>query len=234
MACINATDADLILAWPGVVLRTGERWLVVVDADLAQTGAYTVEIQGLPFAYSATVPPDDATAIRGGLKTALSGQLFAAVMASGEAGLVLREIVPPAPQVPPGLDVDVTGPAADTIEATLVSGGDGNAAARAYWLDAVLCSLPACCAVTCPADYTRMHAALAAHWIYLTMPANVGSTGSGANDFQSMRLGPASLSRGASAWGAGGAATDADLAQTVPGRYFLSLRRKYVFPVMCA
>ena len=79
-----------------------------------------------------------------------------------------------------------------------------------------------------------MHAALAAHWIYLTMPGNIGTTGSGANDFNSMRLGPAALTKGASVWGQAGAASDADLARTVPGQYFLSLRRKYVFPVLCA
>lgn len=236
MTCTAATDTDLTTWWPGVVIRTGERWLIVVDAGNVASGAYTINVSGLPFSYTATVPPDDATDIRNALQASLGAQMFAAVMSSGIAGIVLQEIPPTPPTQPAGLGVTVSGPAVDTIDATLVSGGDTNSAARAYWLDAVLCSLPACCVFPagCEADYTRMHAALAAHWIYSTMPQNIGATGAGANDFESMRLGPASLTRGQSAWGQAGAAADADLARTVPGRYFLSLRRKYILPVMCA
>lgn len=233
--CTPADDAFLIAAWPGVVVRAGERWLVTVDNALAQTGTYTVNMGGLPFEYAATVPPDTTTTIRSGLLAALGGQVLAAVSPQGLYGVLLQEVVPPPPAHPSGLSVTVSGPAVDTISATLISGGDTNAEARAEWLDAVLCSLPACCVFArCPADYTRMHAALAAHWIYSTMPQNVGSSGAGANDFESMTLGPASLKKGQSVEAALGQATDAELARTVPGRFFLFLRRKYLFPVVCA
>ena len=233
MACTFADDAYLILAWPGVVLRTGERWLVGVDQALAQTGTYTVTMQALPYQYVATVPPDDAQAVRDGLLVPLGLQVAAAASPQGLTGILLHEVVQPG-VVPAGLGVTVTGPAVDTIAATLISGGDGNAAVRAYWLEAVKCGMPACCAFTCQSDFTVAHAALAAHWIYSTMPQNVGSTGGGANDFERMRLGPAELSRGASAWGQSGAAADADLARTVPGRAFLAIRRRYIMPIMCA
>ena len=109
-ACVPADDTYLTTVWPGVVVRTGERWLVTVDAGNVTSGAYTVSIQGLPFTYTAEVPPDDATAIRGGLQTALGGQLFAAVMASGTAGLVLQEVVPAPPAQPGGLVLAGGGP----------------------------------------------------------------------------------------------------------------------------
>ncbi len=57
-------------------------------------------------------------------------------------------------------------------------------------------------------------------------------TGAGANDFESMRLGPASLTRGVSAWAAASPA-DADLAKTGAGQLFLSLRARYVMPFFC-
>lgn len=233
--CTPADDAYLVTAWPGVVARTGERWLVTVAEALAQTGTYSVTMTGLPFAFAATVPPDDATTIRNGLLSALGGQALAAVSPQGSTGILLQEVVPPPPATPTGLAVTVSGPAADTIAATLISGGDSNAAQRAYWLESVLCMLPPCAVFCrCPGDYTRMHAALAAHYLYTTAPSNVGSSGSGANDFERMRLGPAELSRGTGAWGQAGAAADADLARTVPGRFFLALRRKYIFPIVCA
>jgi hypothetical protein len=233
VTCTFADDAFLVARFPGVVLRTGEVWLVAVDEALAQSGAYTVTMQGLPYAYAATVPPDDGQAIRDGLLPPLSLQLAAAVAPQGLTGIVLREVVQPG-VVPTGLAVTVTGPAADTIEATLVSGGDGNAAERTYWLEAVKCGLPPCCAVRCAADFTLMHAALAAHYIFTTMPQNIGSTGAGANAFERMSLGPAALSKGVVAWGQGGNSADADLAQTAPGRVFLAIRRRYIFPIMCA
>jgi hypothetical protein len=232
VTCTFADDAFLVARFPGVVLRTGEVWLVVVDTVNAQTGAYSVTMQGLPYAYTATVPPDDAEAIRDGLMTPLSLQLQAAAALQGATGITLREVVQPG-VIPTGLALTVTGPAADTIEATLVSGGDGNATERVYWLEAVKCGLPPCCYVTCAADYTLMHAALAAHYLYTTMPQNIGSTGAGANAFESMRLGPASLSKGVVAWGQGGNSADADLAQTAPGRIFLAIRRRYIMPILC-
>lgn len=235
MTCTPADDAFLTTAWPGVVTRSGERWLVVVDSQNVQTGVYTVSMAGLPFQYAATVPPDSAATVQQQLLAQFGLQVFAASSPQGLTGILLQEVPPPPPSQPSGLSVTVTGPAADTISATLVSGGDANLATRLYWLDAVLCSLPPCCLFTsCPGDYTRMHAALAAHWIYSTKPQNVGSTGAGANDFERMRLGPAELSKGANAWGAGGNTSDGDLARTVPGQYFLSLRRKYIFPIVCA
>lgn len=235
MTCVPADDAYLIATWPGVVVRTGERWLVAVDPGLVATGVYTVTMGGLPYQYAANVPPDTGQSVVGGLLVPLSLQVQAAASPQGLYGILLQEVPPPPPAQPAGLAVTVSGPAPDTISATLLSGGDGNATTRAYWLDAVLCSLPPCCVFgSCPEDYKRMHAALAAHWIYSTMPQNVGSTGSGANDFERMRLGPAELSRGLNAWGAGGNSADGDLARTVPGQYFLSLRAKYIVPIMCA
>lgn len=233
MTCPLADDAYLIAAWPGVVVRTGERWLVAVDPALAATGVYTVTMAGLPYQYATTVPPDDAQSIRAGLLSPLSLQVQAAASPQGLYGVLLQEVPPPPPAQSAGLAVSVSGPAPDSITATLISGGDGNATQRALWLDAVLCGLPPCCAVRCPGDWTRMHAALAAHWIYSTMPQNVGSTGGGANDFERMRLGPAELSRGVSVWGANDAAADADLARTVPGQFFLAQRARYIFPFMC-
>jgi hypothetical protein len=234
VTCTPADDAFLVEMWPGVVVRTGERWLIAIDPQLAQTGVYTVTMGGLPYQYPATVPPDSGPTIVAGLLTTLSLQVQAAASPQGLYGILLQEVPPPPPAQPAGLAVTVDGPAPDAITATLVSGGDGNAAARAFWLDAVLCSLPPCCVFgACQGDYTRMHAALAAHWIYSTMPQNVGSTGGGANDFERMRLGPAELSRGLSAWGANGNSADGDLAKTIPGQYFLALRAKYIFPFVC-
>jgi hypothetical protein len=231
VACTYADDTYLTTVWPGVVVRTGERWLVVVDA--AQAGTYTVTMGGLPFEVEAT--GDDTTAtIRASLVASLGGQVLAAVSPQGLTGLLLQEMPPAPPALPSGLAVVATGPADGTITATLVSGGDTNATARTYWLEQVKCSLPPCCVVTCVADYTAMHAALAAHWLYSTAPANIGQAGGGANDFERMQLGPASLSRGKSVFAASGKALDDALARTVPGQYFLSLRAKYIFPFLCA
>src|SRR5574338_126418 len=228
--CVYADDDYLVEAWPGVVVRTGERWLVTVLA--VADGVYTVEVAGLPFQFVATDPPDTTTTIRQGLLSTLGAQVLATASPQGLAGILLQEIVPPPPNLPTGLAVTATGPAADTIEATLISGGDTNSARRAYWLEQVKCSLPPCCLFTCPGDFTAMHAALAAHWLYLTAPQNISSTGGGANDFESMRLGPAALTRGKSAYATSGKALDDALARTVPGQYFLALRAKYIFPIV--
>ena len=229
--CPYADDAYLVQHWPGVVARTGEVWLVSVAS--AVTGLYSVTMQGLPYEYLATAPPDDPPAVRNGLLVPLGLQVVAAAAPQGLAGLVLREVVQPG-QVPAGLAVSVAGPAPDVVAAALVSGGDANAALRLHWLEAVKCSLPACgpCGVTCAADFTMMHAALAAHWLFVTAPGNVGSTGAGANNFDSMRLGPASLTKGGkSKWGKG---ADAALGELTPGELYLMLRAKYLLPVMCA
>ncbi len=202
MTCTYADDAYLIAAFPGVVVRTPEMWLVTVLA--AQVGAYTVTLAGAPFAYAA-VAEDDESDIADGLIGLLGGQMLATVSLVGASALSLGVLGPAA------LDVTATGPAVDTIEATLVSGGDSNATARAFWLERAKCGLPPCCVVTCAADYTLMHAALAAHLLF-TM-GNLGASGSAANDFESMRLGPAALTRGVSAWAAASPA-DGDLAKT--------------------
>lgn len=230
-SCIYADDTYLTTVWPGVVVRAGERWLVVVA--VAQVGTYTVTMGGLPFSYEATGDDTPAT-IRAGLLAILGAQVFAAVSPQGQTGLLLQEIPPAPPASPTGLGVTVAGPGEGDITATLVSGGDTNSAARAYWLEQVKCSLPACCVVLCAADYTAMHAALAAYWLYTTTPRNIGQAGGGANDFETMRLGPGTLSRGKGVYATSGKALDDALARTVPGAYFLSLRAKYIFPVVCA
>lgn len=233
--CTPADDVYLTTAWPGTVTRAGERWLVVVSNANAATGVYTVNLGGLPFQVVAEVPPGTGATIRNGLLVQLGAQVLSTASPQGLTGLLLQELVPPPPALPTGLVVTVSGPADDTITATLISGGDTNADQRAQWLEAVLCSLPGCNAVCyCGDDYRRMHAALAAHWLYTTKPQNIGGAGGGANDFERMRLGPGELSRGKSAYAAAGSTTDDALARTVPGQYFLSLRRKYIFPFMCA
>lgn len=47
--CVPADDAFLVLYWPGVVVRLPERWLVAVNGPAAQSGAYGVTMQGLPY-----------------------------------------------------------------------------------------------------------------------------------------------------------------------------------------
>jgi hypothetical protein len=220
MACIPADDAFLIAAFPGVVQRQRERWVVtVLDAAV---GEYSVTINTAQFPVDSLLA-DTVTTIRNALAFQLSAQSVAAISSIGVASIQIDEIKPG------GLNLTVEGPAVDTIEATLVSGGDTNSAMRALWLAQALCSLPPCCVITCAADYTMMHAALAAHWIY-TM-GNIGGTGSGANDFDSMKLGPASLTRGKTAWS--GNPADGDFSKTIPGQLYLFLRSKYVFPFTC-
>lgn len=231
--CVPADDAFLVLYWPGVVVRLPERWLVAVNGPAAQTGAYGVTMQGLPYEYAATVPPDTAGVIRDGLLAQLGGQFAAAASPQGLTSLLLAEVSQPG-VVPPGLAVTVSGPADGTISATLLpGGGDQNAALRAAWLDATLCCLPPCCAFgSCVGDYTRMHAALTAALLYQNAPGNLSSSGAAVNDFARMRLGPAELSRGGGALYKSGT-IDGILAQTVPGQYFLRLRARYVMPIIC-
>jgi hypothetical protein len=220
MACEFADDAYLIAAFPSVIVLTPERWLVVVVT--AQAGAYDVTLGGASFPY-AWLAGDTATDVRDGLQVALGGQPLAAVGLLGVNGLVLDEVAPG------GLTVTATGPAEGSITATLQPGtGDSNATSRAFWLTRAKCGLPPCCRVTCAADFTLMHAALAAHLILTG--AGTGGTGQFAGNFQSMSLGPASLTLGASAWKS---PADSVLATTEPGRLFLMLRARYVFPIAC-
>lgn len=221
-ACVYADDAYLTGPgrFPGVVVRAPETWVVTVLA--AQVGAYTVTLGGANYPYPAIIGQDTGD-IADGLLGVLGASLLVAVSPTGAASVVVQAVSSVA------LDLTVTGPAVDTIEAELISGGDTNEDARLFWLEQAKCSLPPCSRVTCCDDYTLMHAALAAHWI-LTL-GNVGGTGTGANDFDSMRLGPASLTRGKSAWSANPA--DGDLAKTAAGQLFLFLRSKYVFGFAC-
>mgnify|MGYP003654407934 CR=1 FL=1 len=220
MACTFADDAYLVAAFPPVVVRTAERWLVVVVAALA--GAYTVVLGGADFPFAAGAADTTAT-IRNGLQAALGGQPLAAVGVLGANGLVLDEVNPG------GLTVTATGPGEGSITATLAPGtGDSNAASRAFWLERAKCGLPPCACVTCAADFTLMHAALAAHMVLTA--AGTGSTGQFAGNFASMSLGPASLTQGASAWKA---PADSVIATTEPGRLFLMLRARYIFPFAC-
>ncbi len=221
MACTFADDAYLIAAFPFVVARTPERWIVVVVT--AEVGGYNVTLGGASFPFVA-VGADDATAIRDGLQVGLGGQPLAAIASMGVNGLVIMELQPS------GLAVTATGPMAGDITATLQPGtGDSNATSRAFWLERAKCGLPPCCVVTCPADFTLMHAALAAHMVLST--GNTGGTGQFAGNFSSMHLGPASLTAGASAWKS---PADSVLATTEPGRMYLMLRARYVFPFACA
>lgn len=221
MACTFADDAYLIAAFPFVVARTPERWIVVVA--IAETGAYNVTLGGASFPFVA-VNADDATTVRDGLQVSLGGQPLAAIASLGTNGIVISELQPS------GLAVTATGPTLGDITATLQPGtGDSNATARAFWLERAKCGLPPCCVVTCDSDFTLMHAALAAHLILST--GNTGGTGQFAGNFSRMDLGPASLTAGPSAWKS---PADSVLATTEPGRMYLMLRARYVFPFACA
>lgn len=219
-ACEFADDAYLLTAFPAAAVLTPEVWMVTVVT--ATVGEYAVVILGASFPYVAAAD-DDATDVQQGLAAAMAGQMLAAVSSVGANSLMVSA------QNGTPLDLEVSGPGEGDITATLVSGGDSNAAARAFWLERAKCGLPPCCAVTCAEDYTLMHAALAAH--YLMYYGTTGAAGGSAQDFQRMRLGPAELSKGASAWAAGSPA-DGDLAKTAPGQLYLSIRAKYVMSAM--
>lgn len=220
-ACVYADVAFVLSAFPGAAVVGPEVWAVNVLA--AQTGEYVVAVQGGEYPFVAdggsTVPD-----VADGLLVALSGQMLAAVSPNGANGLVVQSLGLP-------LALTAEGPAEGTIEASLIGGGVSNTAAIEFWLEYTKCSLPPCCKVTCKADYTLMHAALAAHWLmYLAGLSGSGGGGS-VGDWERMRLGPAELSRGKSAWSTNPA--DSVLAKTGPGQLFLTLRAKYVFPAMC-
>lgn len=220
MTCTHADDAYLIAAFPGVVVRAPEKWLI--NTVSALPGPYTVTMQGVPFVYQAGA--EDSTGdIRDGLVSLFGGQMLAAVSPVGLSAFTLDVLTPTA------ATITATGPANGSITAALIGGGDTNAASRAFWLSRAECGLPPCCMVTCAEDYTLMHAALAAHLLFTF--GNLGGTGTGANDFDSMALGPASLRRGANSWQTSPA--DGDFAKTAPGQLYLSLRARYVFPFFC-
>jgi len=221
MACTFADDAYLIAAFPFVVARTPERWLVVVVS--AAAGAYDVTLGGASFPFVAA-NADNATDIRDGLQVSLGGQPLAAIASMGVNGLAIMELQPS------GLAVTASGPGEGSITAALQPGtGDSNATARAFWLERAKCGLPPCCVVTCAEDFTLMHAALAAHMVLSA--GNTGGTGQFAGNFTRMDLGPASLTAGNSAWKS---PADSVLATTEPGRMYLMLRARYVFPFACA
>lgn len=222
MGCEPATDEFLISLFPQLVVTAPEKWLVTVVS--AQVGTYQVNMGATEFPVDAELA-DTISTIRDKLQFALGGQLQAAVSPVGVSSLYLDELGIE------GLDITVAGPVDGSITAQLISGGDSNEAFRLLWLANTLCFLPPCCVFACcPSDYTLMHAAIAAHYLF-TM-GNLSSTGSAANDFQSMRLGPASLSKGANAW-AGQFPSDGDLAKTAPGQLYLAIRSKYVFGILC-
>jgi len=227
--CVFADDAYLIAAFPGVVVLAPETWLVTVLA--AQAGTYKVLLGAAQYPVEAADAPvypqveAEVGAIADGLVGALGASLLAAVAPTGDDALLVQQVNLANP-----LALTVEGPADDTISAALVSGGDTNAASRAFWLERAKCGLPPCCAFgCCTGDFTLMHAALAAHWLFVF--GNLTGTGGSANNFQSMTLGPASLNKGQSAWSANPA--DADLAQTAPGQLYLQLRARYVLPIFC-
>lgn len=222
MDCTFADDDYLVAAFPGVVKTTPERWAVLVDE--AQPGPYSVTLQGVAYPYEAQ-QADDVTDVRNGLLSSMAALMSVALSPTGPATLLLGA----ATNDP--LGINVAGPDAGTISATLISGGDGNAAGRAFWLAKVKCWLPSCCLITCADDYTLMHAALAAHYIDLFAGGqNSGTASMGA--YKSMRLGPASLEAVAKAWAAANPA-DSDLDDGGPGSMYLSIRARYIFGVRC-
>ncbi len=222
MACVFADDAYLIGPgrFPGVVVRAPESWVVTVLA--AEVGDYTVALGATEYTFPAILGAS-VSDIADGLLALLGASVLVAVSPTGEASIAVQGVSSAA------LDLTVTGPAVDTIEATLISGGDTNADARAFWLEQVKCSLPPCCVVTCAADYTLMHAALAAFWLYTL--GNVGGTGEGANDYTSLRLGPATKTKGKTSWSAN--PSDEILAALPSGQLFLWLRAKYIMAWRC-
>ena len=124
MACTFADDAYLVAAFPFVVARTPERWLVVVVS--AAAGAYDVTLGGASFPFVAA-NADNTTDIRDGLQVSLGGQPLAAIASMGVNGLAIMELQPS------GLGVTASGPGEGSITATLQPGtGDSNAAARAF------------------------------------------------------------------------------------------------------
>lgn len=221
MACSFADDAYLIAAFPAVVTTSPGSWTIRIVS--AAAGVYSATVQGVVFAVTAT-NADTVETIRKALLNKLSLSLVVAVSPAGVDSIALGQIGAGA------VTVAVSGPVNDPprILLTQTSGGD-NAAQRAFWLERARCKVPAChffgC---CEADFTLYHAAWAAHLILLALSAGAGGTS--ALDFESMRLGPAALTRGLITTASSGAS---DLARTPAGQIILQLRRQYLPGLVC-
>lgn len=222
--CTFADDAYLTAHFPGVVNYAAEVWLVTVLA--AQVGPYTVTLGGVPYVYTAGAGATVAD-VQAGLQALLGGLFDVAVSPVGTTALTL------AGAVDGPLGVTVTGPVIGTISAALVSGGDKGAAFRGVWLERAKCGLPPCAWVTCADDFTLMHAALAASLAnrFAAASGSGGGGASGAGNWSSMRLGPASITRTSTAWTSPAEAAMSD--NGGPGDLFLSIRARYVFGVFC-
>lgn len=215
--CTYADDAFLVQAYPGVVVLFNQQWqLTFVNA---QTGDYTVTINGISYTYSATTPPDDVTVIRDGVRAAITTPLVATNI-FGADRLDLAE-------VEAGTITDFSATAPDPADISLVQTvAADNIAAREFWLAQARCLLN-CCLIP-PCHQELYHASMAAH--LLMTSANTDSNGFAASDFEEWRLGPATLRKGAAA----NDPSDGELGTTVPGRRVLELRRLYIPAVACS
>lgn len=221
--CVLADDDYLITAWPMVVITTPGTWLVTVAVVAA--GSYVVTVGGIPYAYDAD-GTETLSEIRNALLTQLSMGLTFGVSPVGPASAPALLIVEAQAS---GLTVTVEGPNEGDLTVEQIA-GSSNSATRAFWLARAECGLPDCCYFCgCKADYTLYHASLAAHLILTAQ--NTGPTGYSAADFETMRLGPATLTRGATAFQA---PTEQALARTEPGKVVLMLRRRYLPFIICA
>lgn len=226
-ACAHADDAYLVELFPSVVLRAPERWQIqILDAV---SGDYVVTVAGVvyPMAEPAVVPPDTTETIRNHVLAGLGVSMDFAASAAGLVSVLIDE------EGVEGLDVEVEGPAEGTISATLIKGGDTNAAQRALFLEAAKCGLPPCpCGVDCAEDFRMMHAALAAFMILYFGKGAIGQGGQSVGNFKRMRLGPAELEKLASSAAKGTA--DEILLKNGAGELYLLIRSRYVFGVACA
>lgn len=221
--CVLADDDYLITAWPMVVITTPGTWLVTVAVVAA--GSYVVTVGGIPYAYDAD-GTETLSEIRNALLVQLSMGLTFGVSPVGPASAPALLIVEAQAS---GLTVAVEGPNEGDLIVEQIA-GSSNAATRAFWLARAECGLPDCCYFCgCKADYTLYHASLAAHLILTAQ--NTGPTGYSAADFETMRLGPAALTRGKTAFQA---PTEQALARTEPGKVVLMLRRRYLPFMICA
>ena len=229
MTCTFADDAYLISRWPQVVVSTPGVWLVTVVAVSA--GDYTITVGGVPYVYTAD-GTETAGDIRGFLLLAVSTSLAVTSSPTGSAMITMIQVQAAA------LTVTVSGPGLGDITIDQTAGSD-NTAQRTIWLDAAKCGVIACCyfeacgscggpSVDCTSDFTLYHASLAAHMLILN--TSMGPSGFSAASFQSMTLGPASLTKGKTGYVS---PVEEDLARTEPGRLCLMLRRRYLPFAMC-
>lgn len=225
--CVYADDAYLVAHFPAVVVRVPERWLVTVV--VAEAGDYSVTAHTQVATYPAVVPPDGVAVVRNGLVDALGLNPWVSASLVGFNALQVLEV--PLVLPPPGLALTAAGPTLDppVVLVELLDGGDVSADFRDLWLEAAKCGLPPCCVVSCKSDYTLMHAALAAHLVFIMF--NLGPTGQSAGIFDRMSLGPAALSKAKIAAYAGQSPI---AGQTAPGDLFLEIRSRYVVGAMCA